>query len=154
VSIGGNGGVCNEMIYLGADHRGFELKEKLKIFLADSGYDYKDLGASIYNREDDYPDFAKLVAEKIKGEDKGILICGSGIGIDIAANRFKGVRAGLAIDAKQIAMARNDDDINILVLASDFLSDSEAKEIVKTFLNTKFSGEERHIRRVKKIEKF
>lgn len=142
------------MIYLGADHRGFELKEKLKPFLRDIGFDYQDLGASIYNKEDDYPDFAKLVAEKIVAnpEDRGILICGSDIGVAISANRFKGVRAGGATNAKQIAAGVNDDDINILALGADYLSEDEAKEIVKTFLETKFSGEKRHQRRIEKID--
>lgn len=143
------------MIYLGADHRGFELKEKLKPFLRDLGFDYQDLGASIYNKEDDYPDFAKLVGEKVAADlgSKGILICGSGIGIAIAANKIKGVRAGTALKSEQAAAAVNDEDLNILALSADFLNEDEAKKIVKTFLETKFSGEERHKRRIEKIEK-
>jgi len=139
------------MIYLGADHRGFELKEKLKIFLDGLNYDFEDLGASIYNKEDDYPDFAKAVAEKVGGEDKGILICGSGVGIAVAANKIKSVRAGTIMKPEQAIAAVNDEDLNVLALSADYLSEEEAKEIVKVFLETKFSEEERHKRRVWKL---
>jgi ribose 5-phosphate isomerase B len=143
------------MIYLGADHRGFELKEKLKPFLRDLGFDYQDLGASIYNKEDDYPDFAKLVGEKVAANagEKGILICGSGVGIAVAANKIKGIRAGTILKPEQARATVNDEDLNILSLGADYLSEDEAKEIVKTFLETKFSNEERHKRRIEKIEK-
>jgi len=142
------------MIYLGADHRGFELKNKIKNFLEELGYDYEDLGASIYNKEDDYPDFAKLVGERVteNPENKGILICGSGIGIAIAVNKIKGIRAGTILKPEQARAAVNDEDLNILALSADYLSEDEAKEIVKTFLETKFSNEERHQRRIKKID--
>lgn len=142
------------MIYLGADHRGFELKEKLKVFLPDLGYEYEDLGASIYNKEDDYPDFARLVGKRVieNQENKGILVCGSGIGIAIAANKTRGIRAGTAFKPEQVRAAVNDEDLNILSLAADYLSEDEAKEIVKTFLETKFSNEERHKRRINKID--
>jgi ribose 5-phosphate isomerase B len=154
--FGGNERICYEksMIYLGADHRGFELKNKIKNFLEELGYDYEDLGASIYNKEDDYPDFAKLVGERVteNPENKGILICGSGIGIAIAVNKIKGIRAGTILKPEQARAAVNDEDLNILALSADYLSEDEAKEIVKTFLETKFSNEERHQRRIKKID--
>ena len=142
------------MIYLGADHRGFELKNKIKNFLEELGYDYEDLGASIYNKEDDYPDFAKAVAEKVAANagEKGILICGSGVGIAIAANKIKGIRAGTILKPEQARATVNDEDLNILSLSADYLSEDEAKEIVKTFLETKFSNEERHRRRIGKID--
>lgn len=141
------------MIYLGADHRGFELKEKLKIFLAGLDYEYEDLGASIYNKEDDYPDFAKLVGEKVaeNPENRGILICGSGVGIAVAANKIKGVRAGTILKPEQARAAVNDEDLNVLALGADYLTEDQAKEIVRTFLETKFSGEERHKRRIWKL---
>jgi ribose 5-phosphate isomerase B len=147
VQISGNGRVYNEMIYLGADHRGFELKEKLKSYLGELGYVCDDLGAYTYNIEDDYPDFARKLVNKgdwgDKG-DKGILICGSGVGMAVAANRFKGVRAG-GPEGKDV-------DLNVLTLAADFLTEEQAKEAVKTFLEAKFSGEERHRRRIAKID--
>ena len=142
------------MIYLGADHRGFGLKEKLKDFLTGLGYKFEDLGAFEYDKDDDYPDFAKAVAKKVAAspENRGILICGSGIGIAISANKIKGIRAGTILKPKQAEAAVNDEDLNILALAADFLNEGEVREIVKTFLETKFSGEERHKRRVNKID--
>ena len=140
------------MIYLGTDHRGFELKEKIRQWLSDWGYKYEDMGAFEYDKADDYPDFAKRVAEKVAAETsaRGILICGSGVGVVIAANKVKGIRAGTAINAGQIKDSVNDEDANVLGISADYLS-GQAEEIVKTFLETKFSGEERHVRRVNKI---
>ncbi len=144
------------MIYLGSDHRGFELKEKIKRLLAGWNYEFEDCGAFEYNKDDDYPDFAKAVAEKVAADDgnKGILICGSGIGIAIAANKIKGIRAGTAASSEQVRASVNDEDLNILCLSADYLPDAEvaAREIIKIFLETKFSGEERHVRRVDKIK--
>ena len=141
------------MIYIASDHRGFQLKERIKLYLKELGYAYEDLGASIYNKEDDYPDFAKLVGERVaeNPENRGILICGSGVGIAVSANKIKGIRAGTILKPEQARAAVNDEDLNILSLAADYLSEDEAREIVKTFLETKFSGEERHKRRIEKI---
>src|SRR3989338_972075 len=145
------------MIYLGADHRGFELKEKAKQWLTELGYQFKDCGAFEYNKGDDYPDFAKAVAEEVVGtagdteNNRGILFCGSGIGVCIAANKIKGVRAGTATSSKQIKAAVSDEDLNIVAISSDYTDEKTAKNVIKTFLETKFSGEERHIRRINKI---
>lgn len=151
------------MIYLGADHRGYELKEKIKKWLFEWGYKYEDMGAFEYDKDDDYPDFATATAKavalslpkgsnQLKGESsRGILICGSGIGIAVAANKIKGIRAGTGTGTKQIISAVNDEDLNILALPADYISENEAKEIVKSFLEAKFSGEERHARRINKI---
>ncbi|MBI2063636.1 MAG: RpiB/LacA/LacB family sugar-phosphate isomerase [Candidatus Yanofskybacteria bacterium] len=145
------------MIYLGADHRGYELKEKVKSWLSDWGHEYEDCGAFEYNKDDDYPDFATAVAEKValrQAQDqnaRGILICGSGIGVAIAANKIKGIRAGTAASEEQVKASVNDEDLNILALSADYINENEAQEIVKTFLETKFSGADRHIRRVNKI---
>lgn len=142
------------MIYIGSDHRGYELKEKLKKWLDEFGYKWEDRGAFEYNKDDDYPDFAKAVAEKVAAEAdaRGILICGSGIGVAIAANKIQGIRAGTAMKPEQVKASVNDEDLNILSLSADYLSEDMAKEIVKTFLETKFSGEERHTRRINKIK--
>ena len=148
------------MIYLGADHRGFELKEKAKQWLTELGYQFKDCGAFEYNKGDDYPDFAKAVAEEVVGtagdteNNRGILFCGSGIGVCIAANKIKGVRAGTAASAEQVKASVNDEDLNVLCLSADYLQNADitAKEIIKTFLTTKFSEEERHVRRINKIK--
>lgn len=141
------------MIYLGTDHRGFELKERIKGWLGQWDYPYEDMGAFEYDKDDDYPDFAKAVAQKVAAEPdaKGILICGSGVGVVIAANKVKGIRAGTAINAGQIKDSVSDEDTNILGISADYLS-GQAEEIVKTFLETKFSGQARHVRRVNKIK--
>lgn len=146
------------MIYLGADHRGFGLKEKAKQWLADWHYKYEDCGAGEYNQDDDYPDFARAVGEAVslrqaQGQNaKGILICGSGIGVCITANKIHGIRAGTASSPEQIKSAVSDEDLNVLCLSADWTDAEVAKEIIKTFLETQFSGEERHIRRINKIK--
>lgn len=142
------------MIYLAADHRGFELKEKLKAFLAARGHEVEDLGALGYNKDDDYVDFARAAAEKIAenpAEHKGIFICGSGHGMDMAANKFKGIRAALCFNKEVAKQSREHEDANVLVLASDWISPDLAKEIVLAWLDTKFIGEERNVRRLGKI---
>ena len=138
------------MIFLAADHRGFKLKEKVKQWLTEWGHDYEDMGAFELDPNDDYPIYAKKVAESmVELDDRGILVCGSGVGVDEVANKFDGIRSGLAINKEQIHAARNDDNINVLALASDFTSEEEAREIVKVFLDTEFADEERFNRRLK-----
>ena len=142
------------MIYLGADHRGFQLKEELKKYLADQGFEIEDLGAFEYNKDDDYPDFGMVVAEKVAenpGTHKGILLCGSGHGVDIVANKYKGVRAALVFNRQIAAQSREHEDTNVLVLASDWLDSTSAKDIISVWLGKSFSGGERHIRRLNKI---
>lgn len=144
------------MIYLGADHRGFNLKEKIKKYLENLNYKVVDLGNKIFDPNDDYPDFGKAVAFKVAKnpvKDKGILLCGSGNGMAIVANKEKGVRAVLVFNEKMAKFSREHDDANVLALPADFLKFETAKKIVKTWLETKFSGEKRHIRRLKKIER-
>lgn len=143
-------------IYIGADHRGFQLKEDLKKYLTEQGHAVADLGNSQYDKNDDYPDFAKLVAEKVSvapEESRGILICGSGAGVAIVANKFQNVRAALAVSPKHAFMLRNDEDVNVLTLSAEFTNFDRAKETVDTFLRTPFSAEPRHRRRVEKIQK-
>jgi len=146
-------------VYLGADHRGFKLKEELKIWLAENDIAGEDLGADKLNPNDDYPIFAEKVARSVSADleknlkSRGIVICGSGVGVDIVANKFHHVRSGLAVSPKQIEEARGDDDINILSIPADFMSGKEAKKIVKIFLETPFSEEEKKIRRLGEIEK-
>ena len=142
------------LIYIGADHRGFNLKETLKKSLKDQGYEVVDVGNDHYDENDDYPDFAKLVGLVISQEPvnrRGILICGSGVGVDIVANKFKGVRSALVNSPDQAYLSRNDDDTNVLSLAADFLSEDDAKKILGTFLQTPFSGKENFQRRLGKI---
>lgn len=142
------------LIYIGADHRGFQLKETLKKYLKDNGYETIDVGNDKYDENDDYPDFAKLVAKEISQESwnrRGILICGSGVGVDIVSNKFKDIRSALVSSPDQAYLSRHDDDTNILSLAAEFLDEETAKQILKTWLATPFSGDEHHKRRIDKI---
>jgi len=144
-------------IYIGADHRGFNLKEHLKTVLKREGYEVFDVGAVSYNKEDDFPDFAKPVAEKVNiapETDRGVLICGSGFGMDIAANRYKNVRAVLPMSADHAYQSRHDDNANILSIAADFTDDETAERIMEMFLVTPFAKEERYARRLEKIRQF
>ena len=122
----------NTMIYIGADHRGYKLKEALKIYLQELGYDFEDLGNKELNPDDDYPDFALAVAKKVSEDlenNRGILICGSGVGVDIVANKIKGIRSALCFDVKQAQMSRNDDNTNVLSLPADYISEDLAKKL-------------------------
>ncbi|OGM99432.1 MAG: hypothetical protein A3B91_01125 [Candidatus Yanofskybacteria bacterium RIFCSPHIGHO2_02_FULL_41_29] len=141
-------------IYLGSDHRGFALKEKLKKKLTEWNYEYEDLGPFSYNKDDDYPDFAKAVGEKVASgpSGRGILICGSGVGVSITANKINGVRAGTMTDVEQVKASVADEDTNVIGLSNDYTSDDKNIEIAKAFLESKFSGAERHVRRVNKIK--
>ncbi|MDP3792544.1 MAG: RpiB/LacA/LacB family sugar-phosphate isomerase [bacterium] len=146
------------MIYIGSDHRGFALKEKLKEKLTEWGYDYEDVGPFEYNKDDDYPDFATAVATAValslsKGNNaKGILICGSGVGVAVAANKIKGIIAGTMFDVEQVKASVADEYTNVIGLSNDYSSEERNIEIVKIFLESKFSGAERHMRRVNKIK--
>ena len=140
-------------IYLGADHAGFALKEKLKEFLSKKDIYFEDLGSYDFNSKDDYPDFAFKVAKKIVGHkrSRGILICGTGTGMVIVANKIKGVRAAVGYDSYSVKMGRHDNDTNMLCLRGRKFSDSENLEFVKLFLSENFSRLKRHKRRIAKI---
>lgn len=142
------------MIFLGADHRGFELKERLRQRLIDEGFEVTDLGNDHLEPGDDYVDFAKRVAEAVVQEPKnrGVLLCGSGAGVDMVANKIDGVRSALVDDLPRAVQAREHEDANVLSLAADKLDMDQAYPIVKAFLETQFSNEERHERRIEKIE--
>jgi len=143
------------LIYVGADHRGFYLKSKIVDFLREIEYEVKDLGVKTYNEEDDYNEISTELAEKVVRENtKGILICGSGIGVNVMANKVVGSRAAICISEKQVRLAREDSDINILCLAADLVDEENNLKIVKTFLKTIFSSEERFIRRINKIKEY
>lgn len=142
-------------IYLGADHGGYRLKEKIKIWLTEWGVEFEDLGAHELKENDDYPDFASNVARKVAAEpgSLGILACRSGQGEAVAANKFKGIRAGVVWSEEVARAARNDDDVNVFCLASDYVGMAEQKNIVRAFLTTPFAAEERYVRRIDKIKK-
>ncbi len=142
------------LIYLGADHRGFNLKEAIKDYLAKSGYEIDDLSAASLTPNDDYPDYASAVAKKVGADflgSRGILFCGSGVGMDIVANRYPLVRSVLAISPDQVMASRTDDDTNVLALAADYIDSETAKKIVSVWLQTDFDEEEGHRRRLNKI---
>ncbi len=141
-------------IAIGADHRGYELKEKLKRYLEEKGYEVEDLGT--YSKAScDYPDFAIPVAEIVaKGEvDRGILICYTGIGMSIAANKVKGVRASLCFIPELAELTRKHNDSNVLVLGSMYITFELAKKIVDKWFSTDFEGG-RHQRRIDKIKEY
>lgn len=137
------------MIYLGSDHRGFELKEIFKSYLKDNNIPFVDLGPVSYVGDDDYPEYSEKVGRAITSpEDKGVLICGGGHGVCVAANKIKGIRASVVNSVESARSGRSDDNLNILCLAADFTPKDQALEILKTFLNTPFSNAERHVRRL------
>ncbi|HBP51560.1 MAG: Ribose 5-phosphate isomerase [Candidatus Shapirobacteria bacterium GW2011_GWE1_38_10] len=143
------------MIYIAADHRGFRLKEELKKWLETELYEFRDLGAIEYDRDDDYPEIAiKLGETVVQDQGRGILICGSGAGASIAINKVVGIRAGLCTSVKQVIAARTDDNINVLCLSSDWVSAEDNQKITENFLNTFFSSEERHLRRINQIKDY
>lgn len=142
------------VIYLAADHRGYNLKESIKRFLLNGGYEVFDVGNEKYEEGDDYPDFAVKLAKNVglNAEfSRGIAICGSGVGVDVVANKFRNVRSALAVNADQIYDARHDDNANVLSVAADFTNETDAQKIVEIFLTTPFGNEERHRRRLDKI---
>jgi ribose 5-phosphate isomerase B len=143
-------------IYLGADHNGFYLRNTLLKYLKKAGYDVVDEGDKELDPADDYPIFAqKTVRDILTSDDpeaRGILICGSGQGVCIAANRFKGIRAALGYDRESVRAARNDDDVNILCLPADVLEKDTTNMLVETFLNTPFGAASRYIRRIREID--
>ncbi|MBI2459735.1 MAG: RpiB/LacA/LacB family sugar-phosphate isomerase [Parcubacteria group bacterium] len=142
------------IILLGADHRGFKLKEELKNYLRKSGYKYEDLGNLVFEPKDDYPDFAFKVAKKVASKaNLGILVCGSGEGMALAANKVKKIRAATAFNTRQVKNLREKNDINILCLAADYLKKAAAQKIVKEFLAVKFSGHSHYAGRIDKIKK-
>jgi ribose 5-phosphate isomerase B len=142
------------MIYLGADHRGYDLKAKIANWLSRRGYEFEDLGAYEYDHGDDYVDYAVKVAEAVSVSGRGIVICGSGVGVGIAANKVSGVRCGLGFAQDQVHAARKDDNINVLALPADNVDEEHALKLVEKFLETAFAENERYLRRIEKIKRY
>jgi len=140
-------------IYLGADHQGFHLKQEVFAYLSKNGYEVEDMGGTVLDPSDDFPIFAQAVSLRILGSDdkdpRGILICGGGQGVAMAANRFKGIRASVIWDAYEAKMTRYDNDSNVLCLPARVVGDNEAgwKGIIETWLNTEFANAVRFKRR-------
>lgn len=141
------------MIALGSDHGGFELKEKIKKYLDLEKIAYKDYGC-VDSNSCDYPVYGRMAAEAVAGGecDKGIVICSTGIGISITANKVDGIRCALCTDSYSAKMTRLHNDANVLAIGAGVVGEGLAFDIVETFLNTDFSGEERHQRRINLIE--
>lgn len=141
------------MIAIGSDHGGFELKEKLMEHLSKRGLEYKDFG-TYSSASCDYPVYAKAVANAVaSGEcDRGIIICGTGIGVSITANKVRGIRAALCGDCFSAEATRQHNDANVLCMGARVVGEGLALKIADTFLDTPFSNDERHIRRISMIE--
>lgn len=141
-------------IYLGADHNGFAYKQQIADFLQRSGYEVVDDGDTTLQADDDFPLFAGKVVQNILAEPeaRGILICGSGQGMCMAANRFKGIRASLCWNLAEARSSRNDDDSNVLCLSASQLDMPTAQAIISTWLKTPFAGAERFVRRLKQLD--
>lgn len=143
------------IIYLATDHAGFELKEKIKNFLKGEGYQVEDLGNFKYDENDDYPDWIRPAAEKISKSpsDRAIVLGGSGQGEAMVANRYKNIRAAVLykFDKDIVKLSREHNDANMLSLGARFIKEKDALKAVKLWLETPFSGEERHKRRIAKI---
>lgn len=140
-------------IYIGSDHAGFEAKKELRTFFEKSEIRFEDVGPYQYNEEDDYPEYAFKVGEKV-AHDKtamGILICGSGVGVTVAANKVRGIRAVAGVNIQTVKMSRIDGNANVLGLSARNMSVNEMKKVILAWLKTDFSGEKRHQRRVDQI---
>lgn len=142
-------------VFLATDHAGFDFKEQIKAYLLERGYDVEDCGAHEFNKDDDYPDFISKAAEKVSQTlgSFGVVFGKSGAGECIVANKIKGIRAVLGVSEKNAQLARVHNDANVLSLGSEIVDLELAKKLIEIFLQTPFSNEERHIRRIEKIKR-
>ena len=140
-------------ISLTADHNGFELKKELIEHIEFLGHEAIDLGPYEYESTDDYPDYAKIISDNVSKQetDRGIMICGSGVGASVAANKIKGTRAAVCHDIYSAHQGVEHDDMNLLCIGSKIIGVEIAKELVKAFIDAKYTGEERHSRRLNKV---
>ena len=145
--------MASQKVFIGADHAGFPLKEDLKVFLSGKGYDLTDVGNTVYDSKDDYPDYAIALAREVAKNEgsKGIIVCGSGVGANIAANKVPGARACLCHDTYSAGQGVEHDAMNVLCLGGRIVGIEIAKGLVIAFLEAKYSGEERHQRRLEKV---
>jgi ribose 5-phosphate isomerase B len=141
-------------LVISSDHAGFPLKEDVRAYLAKAGHEVVDLGTYKPDPQDDYPDFAERVGQALKEgvAPRGILICGSGVGVCVAANKIPGIRAGMCHDTYSAHQGVEHDDMNVIVLGARIIGSALAFDVVTTFIGAKFlSGEERFVRRYKKV---
>ena len=141
-------------IALAGDHAGFDLKNEIGEFLRKNGHEVKDLGAHTYDAEDDYPDFAAALADSVTSgqNERGVLVCGSGVGACVAVNKVAGIRAGMCHDTYSAHQGVEHDDVNVLCLGARVIGVELARELVTAFLAARFTGEERHVRRLGKVK--
>jgi ribose 5-phosphate isomerase B len=141
-------------ISVGADHAGYEMKQQLVELVKKLGHTVHDVGTFDPSKPDDYPDFAALVAQDLRSgkAERGLLVCGSGVGVSVAANKFKGIRAGLCHDHYSARQGVEHDDMNVLVLGARVIGSATAQDATEAFLSANFSGEERHVRRLNKVK--
>lgn len=140
-------------IAIGADHAGYPAKEAVKAVLESAGHEVVDLGAHTYDALDDYPDFAKAVSEYVAADnaDRGVVLCGSGVGASVASNKVRGIRASVCHDTYSAHQGVEHDDMNILCMGVRIIGEELVREIVSAFASAEFSGEERHVRRMQKV---
>jgi ribose 5-phosphate isomerase B len=143
-------------IVIGADHAGYDMKQGAVEHLKQLGHEVTDVGTHEPGKPDDYPDFAALVARQMQSgqAERGILICGSGVGVSVAANKFKGIRAAVCHDHYSAQQGVEHDDMNVLVLGSRVIGPNVAMDLIDGYLAAKFSGEPRHVRRLAKVKAF
>ncbi len=141
-------------ISIGADHAGYDMKQHLVEYIRQLGHNVHDVGTFEPGKPDDYPDYAILVAQDIRSgaAERGVLVCGSGVGVSVAANKFKGIRAAMCHDHYSARQGVEHDDMNVLVLGARIIGQMTAEDATAAFLNAKFSGEERHVRRLNKVK--
>ncbi len=141
------------VVLIAADHGGFELKNHLAAILGKDGHAVTDLGAHSHDAGDDYPDFALAVARGVARGDaeRGVIVCGSGVGAAVAANKVRGVRASLCHDTYSARQGVEHDDLNVLCLGGRIVGEALAAELLRAFMGARFSGEERHLRRLQKV---
>jgi len=142
-------------ISIGADHAGYEMKQDLVEFMRKLGHTVNDVGTHDPGKPDDYPDYAVLVAHAVREgkAERGVLVCGSGVGVSVAANKFKGIRAGLCHDHYSAHQGVEHDDMNVLVVGARIIGQMMAQDVTAAFLGAQFSGEERHVRRLNKVKR-
>ena len=140
-------------VCVGGDHAGFELKRELDVALRLDGHEVLDVGAHSKDDSDDYPDFARAVGEAVRDGrcERGVLVCGSGVGASVAANKLHGIRAAVCHDTYSARQGVEHDDMNVLVLGARVIGAALARELVRAFLAARFTGEERHVRRLAKV---
>ncbi len=142
-------------IFIGADHRGYHLKDKLIEYLQSKNIRIEDLGNYEHDPEDNFPVYAKKVAEAVlQNPDQylGIVICGSGAGVCIAANRYKGIYSAIALNTQQVKDARSHDHLNVLSLASDHITEEQAQELVDTFITTEINTQHKYVKRLQMVD--